>query len=611
MYSVTQAYITEMMKRGTRRRLTGTIGSIDFTGDDIRKDSFSITGKAAEESDTKIGGVYLGQLEMTFLPSFLTKLPRNQYEGKEVSISIGLLVREEGEDPIWVDIPCGVFTLEAPKISKEGISVSGYDHMKKLDKKFNIDQTTGTIYGFLSYIASECHVTLGQTQEEIEALPNGTELLGLYTENDIETHRDFLYWIAQSCGCFACADRQGNIVLRKFGNPIGDIEIDEDHRDIDIVFSGYTTKWTGISVVDIATKMTRYYGLPVDDGLTMNLGSNPLLQMGTAEAIDRRRKAVLYAISDIQYTPFYANMARDPVFDLGDEIPFTGGISDNSTGCIMAYTFTLTNYNFEGYGDNPALANGRSKTDKNIAGLLQSTVENEVTYFNYSNLSAITFGSETETTLASIRFTSAQLTTVKILHEFIFDMVSDLALDGSYELRYYLDDELLTYSPYERLVAISQLTSGDTTNVSICRDFFYILKDVEPNIAHTWQVRIITHNIASTTIQAGNGHVTVEGQRMYSEEAFDGYIDASDVINVVAYGYLVPDTISDTSTLDFFDATTHQYQVADSIGCYDFATMEEVAITDAVDLFMQGGFLRITEDDDTRITEDGDRRITE
>lgn len=613
MYSVSEAYIEQMMKRGTRRRLTGTIGSVAFTGADVVRGSFSVSGRATEESDTKIGGVYLGEMELTFVPSFLSKIARDQYEGKQVSISIGLWIPDE-EDLInggsWEDVPCGIYTLEAPKISKQGISVSGYDNMQKLDKKFNIDQTSGTPYDFLSYMATQCHVVLGNTQSEIEALPNGTEILGIYTENDIETFRDMLYWLAQACGCFSCAGRDGKIYLRQFGAE-NDIELDEMHRDTDVVFSGYITKWTGISVVDISTKYTRYYSMPIDNGLTMNLGANPFLQLGTAEAINRRRMAVLYAINAIQYTPFYVNSARDCIFDLGDEIAFTGGISGDSTGCVMAYSFALDNYNFEGYGDNPALANGRSKTDKNIAGLMQSTVENEVTYFNYTNLSSITFGSETETILASLRFTSAQLTTVKILHEFIFDMVSDLALDGSYELRYYLDDELLTYKPYERLGAISQLSEGDNTNVSICRDFFYVLKDVEPNNAHTWVVKIITHNIDSTTINVGNAHVTVEGQRMYSEEAFDGYIEAFDDISIVAFGYLAPVAMDDESSLSFFDAYTHQYHISDSIGCYDFSAMQELAFDDDCNVFMQGGFLRITEDEDVRITEDGDRRFTE
>ena len=57
MYSVSEAYIEQMMKRGTRRRLSGTIGSVSFSGDDVVANSFSITARATEESDTKIGGV--------------------------------------------------------------------------------------------------------------------------------------------------------------------------------------------------------------------------------------------------------------------------------------------------------------------------------------------------------------------------------------------------------------------------------------------------------------------------------------------------------------------------------------------------------------------------
>ena len=613
MYSVSEAYIEQMMKRGTRRRLSGTIGSIAFTGADVISGSFSVSGRATEESDTKIGGVYLGEFEMTLVPSFLTKIPRDQYYGKEVSVSIGLFVEEEGEEPTWIDVPIGVYTLEAPKISKQGISLTGYDHMQKLDKKFNIDQTSATLYGFLSYIATECHITLGQTEEEIMLLPNGAEVLGIYSPNDIETFRDLLYWIAQTCGCFACADRQGNIVLRKLGIP-NDIELDEMHRDTDVVFSGYTTKWTGISIVDMATQYTNYYGLPVDDGLTMNLGSNPLLQMGTAEAVERRRRAVLNAIADIQYTPFYVNSARDAIFDLGDEISFSGGISGNSTGVVMAYNFSLDNFNFEGYGDDPALANGRSKTDKNIAGLMQNTIENEVTYFNYSNLSEITFGSEEETQIASLRFTSAQLTTVKIMHEFIFDMLADLAVGGSYELRYYLDNELLNYKPYERLGGIESLTEGDDTEFSICRDFFYIIKDVEPNIPHTWQVKIITHDIDSTTIDVGNAHVTLEGQRMYAEEGFDGFIEVFDNITVIPLGYLGVVSIGDTAELSFANAdvaTASDNVYVESISSMEVAPLYEGTGELAPHILLQGGFYIITDEGDRIITDEGDRIVTD
>lgn len=609
MYSVSENYITKMFSRGTRRRLSGTIGSVAFTGDDVVKGSFAVSAKATEKSDTKIGGVYLGQLEMTFCLSFLSKVARDAYEGKELTVYIGLLV--DPENDTWVDVPIGVYTLQAPTISKQGVAVSGYDNMSKLDKRFSVDATSASIFGYLSYIGTACNVQIGNTQGEIEALPNGTELLGLYTEeNDIETYRDLLYWVAQACGCFACAGRDGKIYLRKFGVP-NEIEYDENHRDADVEFSGYTTKWTGVSFVDIATKMTRYYGLEVDDGLTMNLGANPLLQMGSADAVDRRRRAVLNAVAQIRYTPFYMNSARDPIFDLGDEIQFTGGISANCKGCVMSYDYTLTNYSFEGYGDNPALANARSKTDKNIAGLIQTTTENEVTFYNYVNLEDITFSSEQEVTIASLAFTSAQKTTVKIMHEFIFDLLANLGIGGSYEVKYYFDEQLVPYSPYENLGAIPELSTEPPTEteVSIVRDLFYVLKDVEPNERHTWQVRVIFHDVPSITIQTNNAHVTLEGQRLYGTEYFDGYIEVREDFALIPIGFMDVGNITDDVDIDFIQAAV--IQATDNIEAYDIASMEMGNITDSIQVFLEGGFYIATEDGKIITTEDGKGIITE
>ena len=83
LYSVSEAYLTRMMSRGTRRRLSGTIGNIAFTGEDVILDSFSVSAQATTESDTKIGGVFLGQISLTFVPSFLSKVARDEFQNKE------------------------------------------------------------------------------------------------------------------------------------------------------------------------------------------------------------------------------------------------------------------------------------------------------------------------------------------------------------------------------------------------------------------------------------------------------------------------------------------------------------------------------------------------
>lgn len=616
MYSVSEQYITQMMKRGTRRRLTGFVGSVAFTGEDVVRDSFSVTGRATTESDTKIGGVYLGEVEITFVPSFLAKVARDQFQDKEMSVSIGLFIPGgEGTEDTWIDVPVGVYTLQAPKISKQGITVSGYDQMKKLDKVFNLDQTYATPFAFLEYIAAACHVTLGNTQEEIEALPNGLEVLPIYEENDIETFRDFLYWLAQACGCFACCDREGNIVLRQFGAS-NDVEFDEMHRDADVVFSGYTTKWTGISFIDEQSEMTMYYALDIDDGLTMNLGSNPLLQTGTPEAIERRRRAVLNAVAQIRYTPFVVNSARDPIYDLGDEINFTGGISANSTGCVMAYSFTLDSFSFEGYGDDPALSDARSKGDKDISSIRKKSGENEIAYYTFANLQQIAFGSDEEIVLANIYFTAAKEATVKIYHEFIFDFVKDLAVNSSYELRYYYDGELLPYKPIESLSAIAASIPGeepeddptavdiDPVELTITRDFFYILKNVDPNLRHHWQVRMIARGVESVVIDTDHAHITVEGQRLYGTDYWDGYMENEDEFTLVPYGRMTLVSITENLFVDIVDNIIES--LADNVYFIDLTTMELLPATDAINILMEFVGLSAEVGDDFE-TEDGYR----
>ena len=396
------------------------------------------------------------------------------------------------------------------------------------------------------------------------------------------------------------------------------------HRDADVVFSGYTTKWTGISFIDEQSDMTMYYALDVDDGLTMNLGSNPLLQTGTAEAIERRRRAVLNAVATIQYTPFVVNSARDPIYDLGDEINFTGGISANSTGCIMAYSYTLDSFTFEGYGDDPALADARSKSDKDISSIRKNSTENELAYYTFANLQPVSFGSDTEVVLADIYFTAAKEATVKIYHEFIMDFVKDLAVNSSYELRYYYDGELLPYKPHESLSAVIASIPGEEpeeeeepaeptpvdiepVELTITRDFFYILKNVDPNLRHHWQVRMIARGVESCVIDTDHAHVTIEGQRLYGTNYWDGYLECEDEISLIPYGTMSLVSVTENFFIDVADNIIES--LADNVYFIDLDTMELLPQTDAIAIVMEFVGLE-TEDGFTFMTEDDDRIIT-
>jgi hypothetical protein len=66
------------------------------------------------------------------------------------------------------------------------------------------------------------------------------------TTNDVETWRDLVSWLAQTIGCFATADREGNIVFRSFNQTVVDT-IDDAHRFTGGSFSDYVTRYTGLS----------------------------------------------------------------------------------------------------------------------------------------------------------------------------------------------------------------------------------------------------------------------------------------------------------------------------------------------------------------------------
>lgn len=420
MYQVSNDYLEKMLTHAVRRRVTGTLGDIPITGDDIILQSMEIVNKCTESSKFEIAGVYIGQITLRFKPSILTRIPRDQIRDKDLTVNIGLLLDEENDT--WEDIPCGIYTLQSPKISKEGVEVEGYDYMKKFDKTFNSTSTSGNIYDLLLFACRACNVELGMTAEECALLPNGDIILSMYADNDVETYRDIVYWVAQTCGRFATINRTGQLVLRKMGVPTG-VTIDEDHRDDDVVFSGYTTHYTGVSVVDIENQTTHYYGLPTDDGLTMNLGSNPFLQYKVEEENERRIRLILDEVAAIEYVPFTVSSVRDPIFDLGDEIEFTGGLSGGCYGCIMMYSYAMTDFEFEGYGDDPALANGRSKTDKNISGLMSKTESDAIAYYGYENAVDIYCNDEYETVIASLDIAAKIDTTVVIMLEFTMDLL--------------------------------------------------------------------------------------------------------------------------------------------------------------------------------------------
>ena len=365
MYNASQAYLDKISETPivVTRKIRGTIDNVPFTENDVISGSFSYSEKCVNSADIKLGGVFVGQMGITFMPTFGSTIPRGTWHGRIITIEIGLLV--DPENDTWEYIPIKPYIVDEANHTRQGTEIKAYDAMSKLDKPMNASTTAGTLFEIAYLACYECGVQLANTAAQMAQMPNGTEQLALYPENDIETWRDLISWVCVTCCGYATINRQGKLEIRTWHDQ-PDVEIDIYSRQIGGSFSDFTTYFTGLSVVDMQKEATRYYNVEPDNGLTMNIGSNPLMQYGTDETTSRMAMAILSALQNFVYVPFNSSGLLDPIFDLGDVIDYTDGLAgDHSICCIHKMEFKYSGgMKLTGYGKNPALFGAKSKTDR-------------------------------------------------------------------------------------------------------------------------------------------------------------------------------------------------------------------------------------------------------
>lgn len=533
MYPVSNAYKTAMKQNTITRKLRGSINNISFTQGDILTGSAMITNKISDGTEIRIGSVNVGEFSATFILEGI-----NDWQGAEITLEEGLML----SDSTYEYIPMGVFTVSDSQRSESGVFVKAYDNMSKFDKKITLSTSTGKAYDFLTYACSQCGVTLGMTQAEVEALPNGDNLLGLWTENDIETFRDLISWIAQTLACYATIDRTGRLVLRNYKSTPSD-SIPEVNRYRGDVYSTFETRYSGVSVVDIKSQTTMYKGIDPDIYLTYNLGSNPFMQYGSKSIKEGMLTNILTSMQNIQYTPFNVTIPCGGAYDLGDVISFPDGYGD-CTCCITNFTWRFygaDNYQAKGEGKDPALASAKSKTDKTLAGLASQVNAKEFQYYLFRNVRAINVGNGQERDIINMRFTSLSATAVIFQAEVLIEidtLVSGITYnDAVAVVTYYIDNnKVMDYYPTETYV-----------------DGKHVLHLLYPMKIEGAQ---LTRFVATLRMTGGSAYIPpqgvnaiISGQSLMATDEWDGYIDAEDKFSIIDLRQLVVEDIFEVVTV--------------------------------------------------------------
>ena len=575
MYPVSEAFLQAVQGNTRKIYWTGKITTVAgveyfFTQEDIVKGSGYITAQCCGNSEIELGAVYAAEMGI----SLFLDIDRYTLEDAKVELTYHLRLA----DGSYEAVPMGIFEVSEANRTTHVLELKAYDYMLRFDRDFNGFETIGTAYGMMALCSTACGVELAQSQEEIEALPNGSELLSIYPENDIETYRDVLYFTAQVLGGFFCINREGRLEFRQYGNtPV--MEIMQKHR-FSSSFSDFVTRYTAVSSTNLRTQTAEYYALEEDDGLTMNLGINPLLQFGLEETREELCRNILTALSVVNYVPFDSDTIGNPALDLGDVLTFSGGQADSQQiTCVTSFTVKIGGrQSLKCVGKNPRLSQAKSKNDKNISGLLNQIEAGKIGIHTFTNASAYTLG-ETNVRIISIEFASKEENHAQFFGQVVVDAAADtversanasgtivvpfpataadsgtdtdadsteggtaadsteISVDVSLPVVWTEDGKVICYVTFELNDAEILLHRPVETwhSGKHILSLYYPIENVVPNITNTFNVYLRMEK-GSGTVGIGDCIASISGQAMAAAAAWDGKITIEESVGLFAIG---------------------------------------------------------------------------
>jgi hypothetical protein len=517
MYVGSEAFRAVNAQPIQKQRITGAVGAEAFGPSDILAGSVTITNQCSDASDYTLGGVFVGQLSVTFLRGFNVSI--EDWQGKEIVVNFGLCIDEDNDT--WEEFPLGHFFVYEANSVAEGIEVRAYDAMANFDKVATW-QPVGTLYQVLTKLCQRCNVPLGMTQLEVEALPNGLVNYGLWPENDCSTYRDLLYWVAVTVGGFATINRDGELVVKSFQQIMNSVAttptLPWDKRCTGARVSDYRTYYRGLYLTDAKTDEVKFYGA-LSGGPVYDMGKNPFIQYGTQTTKDNMARTVLQSLQ-VRLRPFEAQIMSAPIWELGDIISMTGGLATGYESRTVVHSWTYSSgqgTKIACFGSNPALAQA-SRESKAASAAGKSAAMNGISYKRYANPNEITvMGAEEK--VCDIYFTAEKETDVEIWHEVLLE-TSLVDPSMTVEAVYYLDGVELTRRPIE--------TYTDSADHILTLN--YCMGVDEGN--HRWEV-YLTATGGTVTLDAEDAISVLKGQGLVKGDTWDGVIILADEVAFV------------------------------------------------------------------------------
>lgn len=539
--------VSEMFKNAVRQNtrkydwfgsITTKAGKVyDFTSKDIVKGSGYIKWQCCGGSEIELGTVYAAELGI----SLFSNVDRYTLEDAKIQLFYSLTLSDGSVETI----PMGIFEVTEANRNIKTLELKAYDYMLRFEKTLKLESSSGTPYQFLKTACDDCKVELSQTVAEISSLPNGKTTLGIYTDNDIETFRDLIFYVAQVVGCFCQIDRYGKLVLKQYGNTAS-WTVPQKER-FNSSYSDFVTRYTAISSTNQMSQESEYIAMEKDDALTMNLGINPLMQFGLKSVREKMLREILTALQKVNYVPFDSSTIGNPALEPGDVLQFTGGHADDGQiSCITSIELRIFGkQTLKCVGKNPKLAAAKSKNDKNITGLINSVESGRTIIYNFVNVSPFVIG-QSLTKVMDIDFTATEETSAAFQCEMLLEVIKP---EESTEV---LPELTIVYKMNDETIDTFMPTKTCIYGKHIVTLFLPISKVVE-NSSNTFSMYL---KISDASISIGETQIraTISGQGLAAGLGdWNGRININENIGFVAITDVpyVTDVYADSLSVTF------------------------------------------------------------
>ena len=618
-------------------------------------DAIKINKQCIDGEELMFGGVFTSELEM----SLLTDLDRYAFFGATVELTFRIHIGTEDNEPVFADVPLGVFTIADADRPKGMVNIKAYDNMTLLDKSIGESIISGNIWEILQRIERDTGYQLGFTESYLSNFVNTESTYALEASSDhgIKTYRDVLKMLCQLMGCFALDDRTGYLTLKKFSTT-PDLTLGDNTTGVypwyTFVPADYVSKYIGISITSTSGTYQTLSPDPTEQGLVMTIDDAPAWDLGTYESLTERTSELFTYLHSIIYTPSSLDMPSDATFDCGDMIALNvrGGDTINTIITEIEWKFhkgmKITSDGANPFIEESILDNGSQRI------LNQAIAKSKLQFVHFTNPSDISIGDTQDVKIAEVEFTPTAETDAMLVATILVDAdVDDIVITNTEEVQV-----PITVTDQQGQPAVITDLQGNPLNVSgtatntttYNRDgkctatIYYKLNDIKlPNELYPYYAKdeiengkhIITvayplsgllayqryefeiHLICEggdITINANDVKASIFGQQIDLVNRFTGVIKVEEdinLINIFGQGIL---TLNDEGTVNVNSAQF--IRVSDTLLLYNISDVSVMPIYEGTgslqpQITLRGDFDIGTEDDNYLSAENEYRFITE